>query len=69
MTSEQLENLLAQGEGIDFEYKQARHALPKDVFKSVCAFLNRQGRYLILGAGNDGTPLRCGTLPTPGLIG
>lgn len=57
MTTEQLESLLAQGEGISIEFKQARHALPKDVFESVCAFLNRQGGHLILGAGNDGTPL------------
>jgi ATP-dependent DNA helicase RecG len=57
MTTEQLESLLAQGEGISIEFKQARHALPKDVFESVCAFLNRQGGHLILGAGNDGTPM------------
>ena len=57
MTTEQLESLLGQGEGISIEFKQARHALPKDVFESVCAFLNRQGGHLILGAGNDGTPL------------
>ena len=57
MTTEQLESLLAQGEGISIEFKQARHALPKDVFESVCAFLNRQGGHLILGMGNDGTPL------------
>ncbi len=55
MTAEQLESLLRQGEGLTSEFKQARHLLPKDVFESVCAFLNRQGGHLILGAGDDGT--------------
>ena len=57
MTTENLEHLLVQGEGVTIEFKKARHALPKDAFESVCAFLNRQGGHLILGADNDGTPL------------
>lgn len=57
MTTENLEQLLAQGEGVSIEFKKARNALPKDAFESVCAFLNRQGGHLILGADNDGTPL------------
>lgn len=56
MTSENIERLLQQGEGISIEFKQARRGLPRDVFESVCAFLNRQGGHLILGARNDGTP-------------
>ncbi|NML67974.1 ATP-binding protein [Hymenobacter sp. RP-2-7] len=56
MTAENIERLLRQGEGISIEFKQARRGLPRDVFESVCAFLNRQGGHLILGARNDGTP-------------
>lgn len=57
MTAEQLESVLAQGEGINIEYKQVWHTSPKDVFESVCAFLNQHVGHLILGASNDVTPL------------
>lgn len=56
MTAENLARLLQQGEGISIEFKQARRGLPRDVFESVCAFLNRQGGHLILGASNEGKP-------------
>jgi ATP-dependent DNA helicase RecG len=56
MTAENLERLLLQGEGISIEFKQARRGLPRDVFESVCAFLNRQGGHLFLGASNEGQP-------------
>jgi ATP-dependent DNA helicase RecG len=56
MTAENLERLLQQGEGINIEFKQARRGLPRDVFESVCAFLNRQGGHLLLGASNNGQP-------------
>lgn len=57
MTTESVQMLLQQGEGVTVEYKQARHALPRNVFESVCAFLNRQGGYLILGVDDNGRPL------------
>ncbi|OGX86778.1 hypothetical protein BEN47_12395 [Hymenobacter lapidarius] len=57
MTAENIAPLLRQGEGIGIEYKHARRGLPRDVFESVCAFLNRQGGHLILGADNAGAPL------------
>lgn len=56
MTAENLARLLQQGEGISIEFKQARRGLPRDVFESICAFLNRQGGHLILGASNTGQP-------------
>jgi ATP-dependent DNA helicase RecG len=56
MTAENLARLLQQGEGISIEFKQARRGLPRDVFESVCAFLNRQGGHLLLGASNTGQP-------------
>lgn len=56
MTAENLAGLLQQGEGISIEFKQARRGLPRDVFESVCAFLNRQGGHLVLGASNEGKP-------------
>jgi ATP-dependent DNA helicase RecG len=54
ITIESLENLLSQKEGISLEFKRAKNALPGEAFESVCAFLNRQGGYLILGVRDDG---------------
>jgi len=56
MTTEYFEGLLSQKERIDLEFKKAEAGLPKSAFESVCAFLNRQGGYLILGARDDGHP-------------
>ena len=55
--TETIERLLTQGEGIGVEFKQAQRSLPADTFESVCAFLNRQGGYLVLGVRDEGTPL------------
>ncbi|MFC1734782.1 RNA-binding domain-containing protein [Candidatus Hydrogenedentota bacterium] len=46
--------LLDQGEGIAVEFKTARMALNRDVYETVCAFLNRSGGDLLLGVGDDG---------------
>ena len=55
MTSEKLKEILQKGEGIDVEYKTSQFELNKDVFESICAFLNRTGGHLLLGVKNDGT--------------
>ena len=54
MTKKELNFLLAQGEKITVEFKEARNALNKDVFESICAFLNRNGGHLILGVNDAG---------------
>jgi ATP-dependent DNA helicase RecG len=54
MTTEYFEGLLSQKEGIGLEFKKAEVEVPKSAFESVCAFLNRQGGYLILGVRDDG---------------
>lgn len=36
------------------EYKKARKELPKNLFESVCAMLNREGGDIILGADDEG---------------
>lgn len=43
------------GEGLNIEFKKSRNKLNKDVFDSVCAFLNRSGGHLFLGVKDDGT--------------
>ena len=41
MKIEKIKELLNGGESITVEFKQSRNKLNKDVFESVCAFLNR----------------------------
>ena len=43
-----------KGEGISIEFKECRNKLNKDVFESICAFLNRNGGDLILGVNDSG---------------
>ena len=50
-----MRRLLAQGEGIQLEFKAAAHALPDNFFETVCAFLNRDGGTILLGVEDDGT--------------
>jgi ATP-dependent DNA helicase RecG len=53
--SDQLRNKITQGEGIDLEFKACRTQLPKSLYKTVCAFLNRHGGTILLGVLDDGT--------------
>lgn len=55
MTETQILEKLNKGEGIDIEFKKSKNKLNKDVFESVCAFLNRNGGHLFLGVDDDGT--------------
>ncbi len=55
MTEQELEEILAQGEGTTIEFKEARENLPKSLFESICAFLNTEGGKIMLGVGDDGT--------------
>ena len=43
MNEERIRRLLAQGEGIQAEFKTCRDTLNRDVYETVCAFLNRSG--------------------------
>lgn len=55
MTPEHLSRLLNGGEGPTVEFKRAREALNRDVYETICAFLNQRGGTLVLGAANDGS--------------
>ncbi|MGM0480058.1 MAG: AlbA family DNA-binding domain-containing protein, partial [Bacteroidota bacterium] len=47
--------IIAKGEGINTEFKTASFALPKSVYETVCAMLNRTGGHIFLGVEDDGT--------------
>jgi ATP-dependent DNA helicase RecG len=46
--------LIKQGEGPTLEFKEVRHGLGNDVYRTVCAFLNRHGGTLLLGISDKG---------------
>ena len=46
--------LAQQGEGISLEFKESRSSLSRDVYETVCAFLNRHGGTLLLGVKDNG---------------
>ena len=54
MTNTQIIDLINKGEGLTIEFKKSKNKLNKDVFDSVCAFLNRSGGHLFLGVEDDG---------------
>ncbi|MDR2232392.1 MAG: ATP-binding protein, partial [Tannerella sp.] len=51
----QLKELIQKGEGIDLEFKACRDQLSRDVYETVCAFLNRHGGTILLGVKDDRT--------------
>lgn len=54
MISEQLKSIIRDGEGLTVEFKECRDQLNKDVYETVCAFLNRSGWHIVLGVDNSG---------------
>ena len=54
MNEAHIHNLLLAGENISIEYKECKTALPKDIYTTVCAFLNRFGGEILLGVANSG---------------
>jgi ATP-dependent DNA helicase RecG len=54
MTIEKIEALLKGGEGIEVEFKTSQFELNKDIFDTICAFLNRMGGHLLLGVKDNG---------------
>ena len=58
MNCEELLAITRSCEKRTLEYKQAWGNLPSSLFETICAFLNRDGGYVILGAENDGTITR-----------
>jgi len=54
MSLEIVKNLLKHREKIRVEFKEARDLLPRNLFETVCAFLNREGGSILLGVNNKG---------------
>ena len=52
MLNGDIKNIILLGENVNTELKDARKGLPKNIFETVCAFLNTTGGDIILGV-ND----------------
>ena len=55
MTYDELKRITKQREKRTLEYKEAWSELPGNLFETVCAFLNRDGGVIVLGAHDDGS--------------
>ena len=64
MTPEHLAQLLRGGEGLTVEFKRAREALNRDVYETICAFLNQRGGTLVLGAAEVGKAISVAAIYT-----
>ena len=49
VTQQITKKLITGGEGLSVEFKACRNRLNRDVYQTVCAFLNRHGGTLLLG--------------------
>lgn len=47
-------DIIARGEGLTTEFKRAENDIPKNVYETVCAFLNTKGGDILLGVSDDG---------------
>lgn len=54
MTIEELRKLLDAGEWHDAEFKEARDAVPKSAYETVCSFSNTHGGWLVFGISQTG---------------
>ncbi len=54
MDKEHLIKIIKKGEGLNIEFKTSKNKLNRDVFDTVCAFLNRNGGHLFLGVRDNG---------------
>ena len=55
MTYFELKQITKNREKRTLEYKESYNELPSSLFETVCAFLNRDGGVIVLGALDDGT--------------
>ena len=53
MKAENLKKIISQGESITVEFKESKNKINKDVYDSVCGFLNRYGGHLFLGVKDN----------------
>ena len=51
---ERIKSIIAQGEGLKVEFKEAVNNLPSNLYDTICSFLNSQGGDVFLGIKDSG---------------
>ncbi|MNT33683.1 Divergent AAA domain protein [compost metagenome] len=55
MTNQEIENILAKGEGTRIEFKKSQDGrVPKSIYETVCSFLNKEGGTILVGVDDNG---------------
>lgn len=54
MIKDKVLRIIDTGEGLRTEFKECRNSIPKTLYETVCAFLNRNGGEILLGVNNKG---------------
>ncbi|MDR2621487.1 MAG: putative DNA binding domain-containing protein [Dysgonamonadaceae bacterium] len=57
MTVEEIDKIIAQGEGASIEFKKAKEKVPASLYETVVSFANTRGGYILLGVDDDGAVL------------
>jgi ATP-dependent DNA helicase RecG len=57
MQQNEVKSILAKGEGVRIEFKEAQNGVPDTLYDTVASFLNREGGTILLGVNDDGIPL------------
>lgn len=55
MLESKIRSIIKRGEGLRVEFKECNSVLSKNIFETVCAFLNRSGGELLLGVTDRGS--------------
>ncbi len=53
MLASKIKEIIKNGEGLQAEFKECRTAINKDIYDTVCSFLNRSGGELLLGVKDN----------------
>ena len=54
MLAENVRALIEQGENVRVAFKTCRDRLTRDIYETICSFLNRCGGYILLGVADRG---------------
>ena len=54
MDNKKIADILNTGETYNIEFKECKQEINKNVYETVCAFLNRSGGELLLGVDDSG---------------
>jgi ATP-dependent DNA helicase RecG len=57
VTVEEIDKIIAQGEGISVEFKKAKEKVPTSLYETVVSFANTRGGYILLGVDDGGAVL------------